>query len=81
MIYFLWEAGGVACPVMEFPGRSMSQTQFVQFFVWYIKVVLEEGTFPLPLCPRYDIFPPWEALSRLYPTMVICTKVSEHKYR
>ena len=57
------------------------QVHFVHWHVLYTVVMLEEGNFPHPRCPRCDMQVPRRALNWRHPGIAQCAKGAERKRR
>ena len=84
-ISFPWTACDIAFPVGVCPGRSSSWSalwvHFVHLHMQDTLVVLVEGNYPLPCCPKCDIFATWRALNGTHQVMSMCTRGVERRLK
>ena len=72
-------------PVRCYPGRAtIRSTLRVHSLHRHLQdtvVILEEGSHPLPRCPKCDIFITWMALNFKHQSMDICTREEERRQK
>ena len=67
------------------PGRAGTPAAMrVHFWcrhVWDVVIILEEGNFPHPRCPRCDMLVPWRSLNGRHKSTAMCRSGAERKRR
>ena len=68
----------IACLVGGCPGRAASRSTLLVHFIYpHMKgtvVILEDGNYPLHICPKCDMFFKWRSLNGRHHTMAMCTR-------
>ena len=84
-IEFPTKGGTRECPVEGFPGRAGTRTamrvHFWRRYVRYIVIILEEGNFTHPMCPRCDMLVLWWSLNGRHKSTAMCRSGAERKRR
>ena len=84
-IYFLQGARNIACPVGGCPGSATSRsTLWVHFLHHHVRdtvVILDEGSHPLPCCPRCDMSVTWWDLNGKHQATTMYARGEEWKWK
>ena len=79
------KGGTKECSVEGYPGRAGTRTamkvHFWQRHVRDVVIILEEGNFPHPRCPRCDMLVLWRSLNGCHKSTAMCRSGEERKRR
>ena len=80
-ISFPYKSRNISCLVGGFPRRASIRSALLVHFlhrhVWDMLVVLEEGNYPLPLCPKCYMLVTWWALNGTHQATTMCARGAE----